>query len=93
MKIMIDLPDDLYRQARAEAALCGRKLNDMVEEGLRRVLHEPLQSEKVAQEPTLADLMQEFCGMFDSGIGDLATNPNVWLDMDEARTMSDTAVW
>jgi hypothetical protein len=75
MKTTIDLPDDLYRQAKAEAVRRGRELNDMIEEGLRRVLHEPSKSEETRRELTLEDLMGEYCGIFDSGIGDLATNP------------------
>jgi hypothetical protein len=35
MKTTVELPDDLYRRAKAEAALRGRKLKDLVEEGLR----------------------------------------------------------
>jgi hypothetical protein len=35
MKTTIELPDDLYRKAKAEAALSGRKLKELVEEGLR----------------------------------------------------------
>ena len=40
MKTTIELPDDLYRQAKSEAALDGRSLRDLVEEGLRLVLEE-----------------------------------------------------
>ena len=35
MKTTIEVPDDLYRRAKAEAALRGRKLRDLIEEGLR----------------------------------------------------------
>ena len=34
----IEVPDDLYRQAKAVAALRGLKLKDLFEEGLRLVL-------------------------------------------------------
>lgn len=80
MKTTIELPDDLYRQAKAEAALRGRKLKDMVEEGLRRVLQHPASADVQKQEPTLADIMGEFCGIIDSGIGDLSTNPKHMAD-------------
>ena len=33
-KTTIELPDDLYRRAKLEAAESGRKLKDLVEEGL-----------------------------------------------------------
>jgi hypothetical protein len=75
MKTTIELPDDLYRQAKAEAALRGLKLKDMVEDGLRRVLQEPRRSGATRREPTLADLMGEFRGIVDTGIGDLSSNP------------------
>ena len=38
MKTTVELSDDLYRRAKSEAALRGRKLKDLVEEGLRLVL-------------------------------------------------------
>jgi hypothetical protein len=41
MKITVEVPDSLYRSARAQAALRGRKLKDLVEEGLRLVLGGP----------------------------------------------------
>lgn len=75
MKTTIELPDDLFREAKAQAALRGRKLKDMVEEGLRRVLDEPQPSGAKRREPTLADLMGEFRGIVDTGIGDLSSNP------------------
>jgi hypothetical protein len=71
MKTTVDVSDDLYRRAKSEAALRGRKLKDLVEEGLRLVLeipHEP-------RRPSLAELMKSACGAVDSGITDLASNP------------------
>jgi hypothetical protein len=38
MKTTVELPDTLYHQAKAEAALNGRTFKDLVEEGLRLVL-------------------------------------------------------
>lgn len=38
MRTTVDISDDLYRQAKAEAALRGTRFRDLVEEGLRRVL-------------------------------------------------------
>ena len=34
MKTTFDIPDELYRRAKVEAALRGRKLKDLVAEGL-----------------------------------------------------------
>lgn len=72
MKTTIELPDDLYRRAKATAALHGRKLKDLVEEGLRLVLKAP---RKEAQQRRLAELMAGACGAIDSGVPDLASNP------------------
>jgi hypothetical protein len=72
MKITVDVPDELYRKSKAEAALRGRKLKDLVEEGLRLVLGLP---RKAAARPRLADLMKDACGVVDSGVPDLASHP------------------
>lgn len=55
MKTTVEVPDDLYRQAKAEAALRGRKLRDLIEEGLRPVLESP---RKRRRRPSLAGLMK-----------------------------------
>lgn len=72
MKTTIELPDPLYRQAKAEAALRGRKLKDLIEQGLRLVLETPAEPRPA---PTLAKLMKPGLGMIDSGVDDLGTNP------------------
>ena len=72
MKTTVEVPDELYRRAKAEAALRGRKLRDLVEEGLRLVLEAP---HKTGQRPSLAKLTKRARGMIDSGISDLASNP------------------
>ena len=71
MKTTIEMPDDLYRAAKAEAALRGRKLKDLIEDGLRLVLA----SSRPHRRPTLAQLMKNARGMIDSGIRDLGSNP------------------
>ena len=38
MKTTLEIPDDLFRQAKAKAALEGRKLKDVVADGLRLVV-------------------------------------------------------
>jgi hypothetical protein len=72
MKTTVEVPDDLYRRAKAEAALRGSKLKDLVEEGLRLVLEAP---RKTRRNPSLAGLMKHACGIVDSGVPDLASNP------------------
>jgi hypothetical protein len=71
MKTTVELSDDLYRRAKSEAALRGRKFKDLVEEGLRLVLETPRQ----ARQPSLAELMKRARGIVDSGTTDLAANP------------------
>ncbi|MCL5996438.1 MAG: hypothetical protein M1546_10360 [Chloroflexi bacterium] len=41
MKTTIDIPDELFREAKARAALEGMKLRDLVAEALREKLHAP----------------------------------------------------
>jgi len=72
MKTTVEVPDELYRRAKAEAALRGRKLRDLVEEGLRLVLESPRGK---ARRPSLAGLTRRARGMIDSGVPDLASNP------------------
>jgi hypothetical protein len=72
MKTTIEVPDDLYRKAKSIAALRGRRLKDLIEEGLRLVVEGP---RKARREQGLAELMKRACGMIDSGVPDLASNP------------------
>lgn len=72
MKTTVEVPDELYRRAKAEAALRGRKLKDLVEEGLRLVVEAP---RKARRDSSLVGLTRRARGMIDSGIPDLASNP------------------
>jgi predicted transcriptional regulator len=71
MKTTIEVPDELYRRAKAEAALQGRKLKDLIEEGLRQVLESPAKRRRAS----LAGLMKSARGTIASGIPDLGSNP------------------
>jgi hypothetical protein len=71
MKTTVELPDNLYRQAKAEAALRGRKLKDLVEEGLRLVLDAPAET---TRHPNLAGMMKHALGVVESGVPDLGSN-------------------
>ncbi|MBL8251455.1 MAG: hypothetical protein JNK31_07290 [Candidatus Competibacter sp.] len=42
MRTTVDLPDELFRQAKARAALEGVRLRDLVEKGVRLALAAPL---------------------------------------------------
>jgi hypothetical protein len=72
MKTTVELPDPLYRQAKAEAALRGRKLKDLVEEGLRLVLDGPPET---MRRPSLSGLMEHALGVVESGVPNLGSNP------------------
>ena len=72
MKTTVELPDAIYHQAKVEAALRGRKLKDLIEEGLRRVLDAPPDT---PSRRDLARLMQPSRGVVESGIPGLASNP------------------
>ena len=73
MKTTIDLPEDVLRRAKAEAALRGRKLRELVLEGIVRVLEhpEPVTAPRQAPRKRFAD----GCGIVNSGVGDLSSNP------------------
>jgi plasmid stability protein len=72
VKTTVELPDELHRRAKVEAAARGRRLKDLIEEGLELVLETP---RGVRPRPDLAALMREACGVVDSGVPDLASNP------------------
>jgi hypothetical protein len=72
MKTTVEVPDELYRRAKAEAALRGQKFRELVEEGLRLALETP---RKTHRPPRLAELMRGVRGVVDSGNPDLASNP------------------
>ena len=74
MRTTVDLSDDLFRRAKAEAALRGRKFKDLVEEGLRHVLEQPELSAPATAQTSLHDLMQDCCGVAEPTPADYASN-------------------
>jgi hypothetical protein len=72
MKATVEIPDDLYRRAEATAALNGRGLSDLVEEGLRHVVEK---ESRAPSEQELRALLKSVSGIVESGIPDLSTNP------------------
>jgi len=88
MKITVEVSDDLYRRAKAEAAQRRRKLKDLVEEGLRLVLEAPRGTNR---RPSLAELMKGARGVVNSGVPDLASNPEhlAGFDRDAGRHHGD----
>jgi predicted component of type VI protein secretion system len=72
VKTTVELSEELFRRVKAEAALRGRKFKDLVEEGLRLVLETPREQRAG---PSLEKLMKPARGVVDSGVPDLASNP------------------
>ncbi len=76
MRTTVELSDDLFRQAKSEAALRGKKFKDLVEEGLHLVLDTQTPKPSTRKKrPTVRDLMKGSIGIVNSGIPDLASNP------------------
>jgi hypothetical protein len=80
MRTTIDLPDELLRRAKSEAALRGKKLKDLVEEGLRLVVAAAPELAAPKPKPSAHDLLSEWCGMIKDGPPDLATNKKYFDD-------------
>jgi hypothetical protein len=84
MRTTVELSDELYRRAKAVAALRGRKLKDLVEEGLRLVLDGHAAGAVREPAPSLYQLMKDYCGVADSGVDDLGSNPAHMTDFGDA---------
>ena len=86
MRTTIDIPDELLRLAKSEAALRGRRLKDLVEEGLRLVVKQEKAPAETAQKPlqprkgSLHEALQDLCGIIKDGPPDLSTNPKYFDD-------------
>lgn len=86
MRTTVDLPDDLFRRAKAEAALRGRKLKDLIEEGLRQLLTRSAEGERAVEpappsKPTAHDLLKDLIFDYDEdGPTDLSINPKHFDD-------------
>ena len=85
MRTTVDIPDELFRIAKTKAAFEGRKLKDLIAEGLRLVLAKPGDAEtpkETAVKPKVSvhDLLKEWCGMYDEGPTDLSTNKKYFDD-------------
>jgi len=71
VKATVDLPEEVLRRAKAEAALRGRKLRELVLEGILRVLERPEPIRATHKKDRFAD----GAGIVNSGVGDLSSNP------------------
>lgn len=54
MKTTLEIPDELFRAAKSKAALDGRKLKDLVAEGLSLVLQSPMAAKDRAKFPLIS---------------------------------------
>jgi hypothetical protein len=85
MRTTVDIPDELFRRVKSQAALRGRKLKDLVEEGLRLVLEKeparPLKKKRQSKPRpgSLHEALQDICGIFE-GPPDLSTNKKYFDD-------------
>jgi len=76
MRTTVDIPDKLFRKVKATAALRGKKIKDLVEEGLLLALEAPAPKAGGKGRPQTAyDLMKGSIGIVDSGVPDFASNP------------------
>lgn len=76
MRTTVDIPDKLFRKVKATAALLGKRIKDLVQEGLLLALEFPqLKKGGKDRSPTAYDLMKESIGIVDSGLPDLVSNP------------------
>jgi hypothetical protein len=73
MKTTLEIPTDLYRETKAKAAMEGRKVTDLVTEGLRLVMR--VTRSASARAPSAYDLLRGGRGCVNSGVRDLATHP------------------
>lgn len=60
MKTTLEIDEELYREAKAIAALTGRKMKDLVGDGLRWVVQQPRIT--VTGNPALGCLKRELAG-------------------------------
>lgn len=61
MKTTIEIPDDLFRKAKATAAMQGRSLKDLITDSLRQGLNMPVQ--KPPRSLSVYDRMKDVCGI------------------------------
>jgi hypothetical protein len=88
MRTTVDIPDELFRRAKSEAALRGRKLKDLVEEGLRLVVEKDKAPAEPEHKPpqrrprpgSLHEALQDLCGIIKDAPPDLSTNPKYFDD-------------
>jgi hypothetical protein len=81
VKVSVRFPDELYRQFKAQCALEGRTVRSVTIELISRWLDEPPDPPDRERSGPVSKSMQDFAGIADSGIPDLATNPKHLEDL------------
>lgn len=84
MKATIEIPDDLYRKVKAKSALQGRPVRAVAIELFDAWVNESQRPERA--EVSVGELMSDLCGVIDSGVTDLSTNPAYLEDLGRAAT-------
>jgi hypothetical protein len=85
VKTTIDLPEKLLRRAKAEAALRGRTLRELFLEGIVRDLDHPESPASPRKKPVRR--FADGCGIVNSGVGDLSSNPKHMKGFGRAGSM------
>lgn len=84
MRTTVDIPDDLLRRAKSEAALQGRRLRDLIVEGLDLALGDSPDKRqppaKPVKKPSMHDLAKDLIFEDVDGPSDLASNPKYFDD-------------
>ena len=75
MKTTMEIPNELYRKAKVKAAMEGRKLKDLVADGLTLVVESRPPVTAARESPSAYETLKDACGCVDSGVRDLASNP------------------
>ena len=75
MKATINIPDDLYRKVKAKSALEGRPVREVAIDLFRAWVGESPSPGGDQPFVSAGELMADVCGLVDSGVTDLATNP------------------
>lgn len=73
MKATFDLPEDVLRRVKAQAALRGQKLREVVLEGMQWVLEHPTPNRTKGEKARIR--FADGVGIVNSGVGDLSSDP------------------
>lgn len=76
MKTTLEIDDDLYREAKAVAALTGRKMKDLVAEGLRWAIRPPSPQDKAPLRSDAAAKLQQCFAIADQVVKKAPASPS-----------------